>query len=526
MKHLFRRALACLFFAALLLLSACAGGGIVSSSPVPSDGNGGGEVTSFSSFTLPYNSRDTLNPYSSASQANLTLSPLLYDGLFELDNTFAPLPVLCDSYSAAAGSVSFTFHIRQGVKFSDGSTLTAADVVYSLNLAKASPLYGERLARVSSVTAPDSAAVAVTLSAPDGGFPALLDFPILKEGTGENSCPAGTGPYSYSSETGGAALQARSDWWRGKKLPVSKFLLLSVQNNDILVQAYNSREVNLVTTDLTGTQTLAFSGSSDTVDYPTTTLQYIGFNSTKGIFADAGVRRAFGMGIDRNTIVSGLLSGHAAASVLPVPPASALYDYTVAGSYVYSAGGFLTAMEDAGYTDQNGDGIVDLGPDGHSLSLSADLIVNTDNTFKISIAKSLAASFSRLGISLNVRELPWEEYTKALSKGDFDLYLGEVRLTADFNLTPLAGTGGALNYGKFSDPSLDNLLSAFSAATAGTRGMVASSLLIRFCQQAPLIPICFKSGSLLTPHGLVSGMTPTRQNAFYNLPDWTVALSS
>ena len=121
-----------------------------------------------------------------------------------------------------------------------------------------------------------------------------------------------------------------------------------------------------------------------------------------------------------------------------------------------------------------------------------------------------------LDILLPVRDLA------ALERGDFDLYLAEVRLTADFDLTQLVGTRGGLNYGGWSDPSTDGLLSAFRAAGAELRSSAAASLCSHLIQNAPIVPICFKNGSVLTQWGRLSGLDPVRDNVFHGLENWVL----
>lgn len=68
-----------------------------------------------------------------------------------------------------------------------------------------------------------------------------------------------------------------------------------------------------------------------------------------------------------------------------------------------------------------------------------------------------------------MERLPWEEYTAALTARDFDLYLGEVYLTPDFDLSALIAPGGALNYGGWEDGVISGLLSAFRTAEGELR---------------------------------------------------------
>ena len=153
-------------------------------------------------------------------------------------------------------------------------------------------------------------------------------------------------------------------------------------------------------------------------------------------------------------------------------------------------------------------------------NLSLRFIVNTDNTYKVSAAEYLAQGLEKLGVAVQLDKLAWEDYVAALAAGEFDLYLGEVKLTGDFDLTALIAPEGTLNYGGYSDADAQTLLAAFRAAGEGQRETAASALYARLAETAPFTPICFKNWSVLTHWGSLTGLSPTQQNVFYGLTGW------
>lgn len=138
------------------------------------------------------------------------------------------------------------------------------------------------------------------------------------------------------------------------------------------------------------------------------------------------------MGLTGQSLHHGLLSGHAKAAQFPISPVSGLYPAEL--HTTYSATAFSEALA-----------ACESRP-----TRTLRLLVNEENSFKLSVAREIAASFSAAGIDMTVTALPWADYTAALAAGSFDLYYGEVRLTADWNLAPLLATGGRLNYGGWS----------------------------------------------------------------------------
>lgn len=485
-----KRALNFILAAVLLLcLSACGDpAGTVSSSPqgdAPSPTpDAAPEQTT---LTLPYYPNQSMHPIRSDDRVNRTLTPLLYEGLFRLDTSFSPIPVLCRYYSISADGLSWTFTLRDNVTFSDGTPLTAAIAAHSLSLARSGP-YAGRFSCISAIGADEDGRLVITLHRPNYGLPALLDIPIV---LGDGPNPPGTGPYVLS----GTQLRARTDWWQRRSLPCATIHLLPLSGPEQLKDAFDSQTLSVLNTDPTSTSATGFTGVYDTVEYDTTSLVYLGFNTRRRPLQSAEVRAALSAALDRSTLVSAAWSGHARAATLPIHPASPLHDPTLS----LSLSGDLRKLEQ-------------LGLEGTTLSL----VVCSDNAAKLTAARFIARQLDKAGITVQVRALSWSEYMSALTGGQFDLYLGESSLTADFDLTALLSPDGRLNYGGWSSSTGSSLLSAFLSAPEDERPLAAADLCAFFRTQAPIAPLCFKRGCVLTQWGVLSGLSPTRDNVFYS----------
>ena len=348
-------------------------------------------------FSLPYAPDQSLDPISCPDGMQQTVSSLLYESLFRLNEQLEPQPWLCESYTYAPSEDGktnwvYTFFLRGGVVFSDGTPLTAEDVKVSLDRAKASLRYGSRFDQVRSVSAEDNT-VTVTLSRPNTGFPALLDIPIVKSGTEDAAAPIGTGPYLFSTTDTTAYLVANQSWWRKERLPVDLITLTEAADRDTMLYRFTSHDVQLVTADLTGTAPITASGNISYQDAHTTVLQYIGCNTAREPLNGQMLRRALSLGFNRAHLVSGFLSGHAVAAQFPVSPVTDLYP--TESEERYSLDAFTDALAASGYEPQR----------------TLSLLVNSENSFKVSIAGYLAETYTAAGVPVEVRALPWEEYT-------------------------------------------------------------------------------------------------------------------
>ncbi|MEY8260672.1 ABC transporter substrate-binding protein [Oscillospiraceae bacterium 50-60] len=452
------------------------------------------------SFSLPYAPDQSLDPIDCPDGPQQTAASLICEGLFRLTPDLETENLLCESYTYDSERYAYTFTLRSGVLFSDGSPLTARDVRAALERARQSERYRARLAHISSISAGDGT-VTITLSRPNTGFPALLDIPISKESGG---VPLGTGPYFLSQDEDGAFLAANPAWWQGGGQPVERIGLTEASGQDAVLYRFSSHEVQLITADLTGTDPAVLTGSVNQWEADTAVLQYVGLNTAAAPLDDAALRCALGECLNREHIVSGFLSGHGRAAQFPVSPLSPLYPQEL--EIRFSADAPVQAMSRTGYVPER----------------TLTLLVNGENSFKTAVADYLAESFTAAGVPVETRVLPWEEYAAALEAGDFDLYYGEVRLTADWDLSPLLSSGGALNYGGWMDAETDGLLAAYNAAENRTAAMEA--LCSRLRQQSPILPVCFKSTSVLTQTGVLKELTPTAAEPLYGLTGCTIHL--
>lgn len=452
-------------------------------------------------FALPVLALQPLNPLRCPDGMNLAVSSLLYEGLFRLDEQLEPQALLCDTWSYDAQTLSYTLTLRRNVTFSDGSALTAADVAASLKAAAASQRYGVRLGAVRSVSASGQETVRIRLNAAHSALPSLLDVPIFKAGTEGRDVPTGTGPYRYDPER--SALTANSLWHGGTALPVEQIALAATADGEAMLYRLQAREVQALAADLTGSEGVRLSGGSRSVDADTTLMQYVGVNVQR--VEAAALRRCLSLGIGRERLAGTLLSGHARGAQFPVSPVSPLYPQTL--EQEDSPAAFAAAVS--------------------ALSVPLPetplrLVVNGENPFKVSAARQIAENFSAAGVATEVDVLEWDAFQSALEQGDFDLYYGEVRLGADWDLTALLGTGGAVNYTGWSDEQCDALLQDALDAADRPAAMLALCRYLR--QEAPLLPVCFKKTSVLYDPEVLEGLVPTAAEPFSAFPGCTVRL--
>ena len=457
-------------------------------------------------LSLPWYNGVTLDPLTCPDGAQQTVAALLYEGLYALDPTFTPQPRLCAEAQCNDDATIWTLTLRQDVRFSDGSALRARDVTASLQRAKESERYGDRLAAVTSISE-SRGRVILRLSRPNASLPALLDIPIVKSGTQDSAVPTGTGPYVLTADGDAHLLTANADWWQGKALPTERIRLVDCADESSVRYQFSSHAVQLLVSDQTGASPLRSGSRYDMAETDTAILHCLLLNQKTELLRSAAVRRCLSLGIDRESLVSACLSGHGRAAQFPLSPASPLYPADLEDAYRYED--FEDALDRAGLHT------------GTSQALT--LLVCGDSQFKTAAASYLAAALSVCDLQITVRALPWAEYTAALEKGDFDLCYAAVKLSADWDITSLVTPGGTLNYGRFDNAALTQRLTALGEKNGTASAMAAFCR--QFRQQAPFLPLCFESRSVLTQQGVFEGLTPTAADPFYGIGNWQLHLA-
>jgi peptide/nickel transport system substrate-binding protein len=477
-------------------------------------------------FSLRYDPASTLNPLTGTNADNLSLSHLMYESLFTLDSQLNYSASLCESFETEDCKI-YDFTFREGAFMSDGAALSPYDVVYSINQARAGARYSSRLKNVVSASVIGPRTVRVTLSAPNARLPALLDFAIIKDGASGTS-PRGTGPYRYSAAEGAlGAMLVKNEYYQGAAAPPLDAIYLVSCSDSELGEYFNERRLDLLSED-PGAPRAAIHRDSEARYYNPTVLQYIGFNSKTAVISDVRFRRVAELAVDRETIAREYLGGHATASPLALPPYYRLYDTTWETAANKNAESDATtlisaALREIGMKDSDSDTFLEYPDNGDMIPFSIDFLVDSGNAARVKAAQSVATALRRVGLNIVLRELPFSELEKALKDGDFDMYLGETRLPADFDFSSLVSPGGALNLGNAGGEATEEKNANFLAARGDfNERNAARALCLSIAEDVTFIPIAYKQFAVYSGRGEISGLSPSQTSVFLNFPEWTV----
>ena len=512
---------------ALCMLAGCGQAAPKESAPV--EGNLPGTELGVSDaadeiFSLNYNSGASLNPYATNDTDNLLISQLVYDNIFELDDEYNLSSRIIMDYETTNGGSYWTFTVDTSIKMHDGTNLTAADVAYSISLAKQTSRYRGRLTYYYGASATSDSTFAVSLGKADMLFPYLLTIPVVKNGSSGEAMPAGTGPYKYVE--GENYVEAFDGHVNYQTLPVDKIYFKEYSETVDIITAFEDSYIDLVVNDPSGKSNLGYGGNTETRYYMTANLHYFGFNSEAPFVGNAQYRYPLQLAVDREYAAGTLMQKGAVASALPVWPSSPFYSEGIADQVKFDLELCAMVLDNLGVTDMDNDGKREYVEYSKTQDINIDLIVCSESAGKGDIAKQFASDMGSLGVTVTVRELSWTEYQNALTNGDYDMYYAEVKLGADFDLTSILTEDGSLNYGKIKDENYATYINAFLAADELTRTQACEVLLNYITTNVPIIPICFERQEVISHRNVITGMNPNASNVFYGIENWTITFSN
>ncbi len=504
----------------LLLLSGC-GNNTDLIGDVPYDENltplKGGEVRLF--CDVP----DTLNPIVTGYKSVAEVMYLVYDGLFRTENDFSATPVLSSGYSSNAGNTQYVVRLKKGIKFHDGTEFDGNDVVATVdNIRRYSSKYATNISNVLSCAVQDDGSVVFNLATPQPNFVNLLDFPIIpSEATAdaytvENKyfTPVGTGKFKVDSIVSDKLTLSRYDQYHGDKPYVERVSVTYVKDTSIAKYSFEAMEFDAITTDLYSWGNTSMSGDFSTDEYESNRLVYLGFDCANRVLSDAFVRRAVSIAIDKTAIVTDVMYTHAAYASSPINPNAYFADNDYVHA-VYEKGKAKEVLKSDGWLDLDGDGILDKYFDELQLSLSFNLVVNSENSDLMRLASYLAENLFEEGIRLNVVALPYSQYVAAIGNAEFDMFIGRTDISNDGDVSFMLSTSSNKNFFRYGSSAMEGVLHNIHVAE-GTHGIknAYKSFVTVFKDESPFVPLYFETDAVFTSVRIKGDMDISRTGVF------------
>ena len=332
----------------------------------------------------------------------------IFEGLVKPNSDGEMIPAVAEKYTLSEDGTTYTFTLREGVKFHNGQTVTAEDVVYSINRCAAVPEGQEKplvaaFSAVKSVEALDEKTVAVTIAQRDLEFISYMTAAIIPaDYENQDTAPVGTGPFRFVSRTPQQdfVMERFEDYW-GAPAWLDKVTYKICENADALVMNLNGGSIDLCA-HLTSAQASQLNQNFQVLEGTMNLVQAIYLNNQAKPFDNQLVRQALCYAIDRQGIMDMVADGHGTAVGSSIYPAFTKYFLPeLVDKYPHDMAKAKELLAQAGY------------PDGF------DMTISVPNNYQphMDTAEVVAEQLREAGINVTIQPVEWSTWLDTIYNG-------------------------------------------------------------------------------------------------------------
>lgn len=343
---------------------------------------------------------DSLDPHKMVSAGTKEVLFNVFEGLVKPDSDGNLIPAVAESYKVSDDGTTYTFTLREGVKFHSGDPVTADDVIYSIKrcagmLEEEPEALVTAFSVITDVYAEDERTVVIQIESPDLEFISYLTSAIIPEGyTEQATAPIGTGPFQFVSRSAqeNIVLKRFDEYW-GEK-PELTDVTFKIITQDTVVTSLRSGAIDLCA-HLTPSQAAEVSGQYDIVKGGMNSVFGVYLNNSIAPLDNVNVRRALCHAINVEEIMALVFNGEGTPIGSSMYPAFAKYfceDLT--GYYEYDPDKAVEMLAEAGY------------PNGFDLELT----VASNHTQYVETAQVVYEQLQAVGVNVTIRQVEWETW--------------------------------------------------------------------------------------------------------------------
>ena len=353
---------------------------------------------------------DALDPHKAAAAGTREVLFNVFEGLVKPDENGDLIPAVASDWTISDDATVYTFTIREGMKYHDGTEVSAQDVVYSITRcmddATASP-YQTGLASIDTVEANDAGEVVITLSAPDSEFLTQLTCAVIPEAAGDpETNPVGTGPYKYVSRAPrqNLILEAFDDYWDKDRAAQIKYVECKIEADaNTIAMGLESGSIDMFCR-LTPEQldVLREVDSLEITEGPMNLVVAVYLNNAHTPFDDVRVRQALSYALNKQEIMDFLFDGAGTPIGSSMFPAfGKYYDDTLKDLYTTDMAKAKELLAEAGYAD------------GFTFTIQ----VPSNYQQYVDMSEILREQFAQIGVTMEIQLIEWSSWLEDVYGG-------------------------------------------------------------------------------------------------------------
>ncbi|MFG6444191.1 ABC transporter substrate-binding protein [Microbacterium sp. P07] len=414
------------------------------------------------------------NPLGSLSKTDSWILNAMYPQLLRIDGNAEKVPELAEGYTTEDDGATVIFTLRDDFEWTDGEPVTAQDVKYTAETIIENQLgnVAAKLTWVESVEAPDDTTVIFNLTEPYAPFAEGVGFwmrvvpeHIFSEvddvSTYANDADwVGAGAYVLDSAERGQRYTMKSNPnypyapEGGAAVGTVEYVIYPDVNTMLL--ALRNGDIDLMGTPVPASATASLESDSNIALQTVGSLGFahLTYNMQNEVLSDQVVRQAISMVVDTESIIATILQGGGDTMVGPISPVFAEYDNTDLDAYPFDPAAAKELLEDAGYADANGDGVLD--------DLSFEMVCDQSNANLTRVAEVVREDALEAGIDIRLACIERNTFLSRTKNGEYDIDLSQWGVFDNpmdqLRSTYLSSNPGGINYNLVEDAELDAMI--------------------------------------------------------------------
>lgn len=501
---------------ATMLLSLCGCEGTVSEDPTDVSE----EVWEKNIINLQMREPDTLDPLLTQRQSVRDALLTVYEPLFNIDESFAAVPNLAESYAFNENATVMTLRVKEGVLWHNGQVFSADDVIYTVTRIKENlqSSYYTNLESVDRVEKLGNYEVAFFLKEPDAMLIYSLYFPIVRTNTDASIDMIGTGPFMLKETDGKSLSLVKNGAWHMGEVNCDGVKFLYMRTGEMAQEAFSSGKIHAVTKEMLDIENFAIKESHTKHIFPDGLFEFVGFNSKSGIFTDPLLRIAASNAIDRLNI--GEIFGEAIPAGFPIMPSSSAFSPSFETTD-YNLDYAKEVIFSAGWRDTDYDGRIEKFTDEGEVHLAFTLLAANTDSLRMKSAEAIKEQLNLAGFEVRVETVDIQTYLERIENGEYDAFVGAVYYDDPYDMSDVLSSNGSVNYSFYSNSEIDFAIAEFEAATNIEKATVAfSKLQSLYVAYQPIAGLVFRTTYVVTSPYIEGDISPYPYSPYANIAAW------
>lgn len=466
----------------------------------------------------------SLNPVLADNLNNLYVLRLVFDGLFTVAPDDSIEPSLCESYVIQPDGIHYELTVKSGVSFHNGTKLTAQDVDATLTfLQQNEGLLQNSLADIAEHRA-EGMKLYITLKQPVINFPALLTFPVLSAADLSASpaeyIPNGTGRYKVQSyqKSKTLYLSANENYHEAFAPYITNIEVSLLKDAATAVTMLENLQIDLLPSDVINLREYTPKRNLSSAEFFRGQFTFLGVNNQRPALLSSLTRTALAVSLDKAGLLNAATVKSAKPVDLPFAPASC-WNNGQLSDITYDAGYARSLLADAGWAASEENGILTQEIYGEKTKLDLEILVNRENQTRQRLAAQIKDYFAAAGVASHVTSVSFEEYERRVAAKQFDLVLGSVSLSENYDPSFLFKTDN--NPFGISIEDVDQTLNALALKENTSQKQLLYYELDEVLKtEMPMITLYAEYNILVFDSRLKGEIIPSGTDIFYGIERW------